>query len=455
MKDTKSSAGKMDIYFKGIVHDIVINLWVIILAIIIVEMVSYVYMDKIYEEKYESTVVYCVNLKQKPITAYNNTVMSALMASQMKTALENSGVMVELEKSFSNVNIRKAINIQNIANTNILEISVVAPSAELSFQILKKFISLKDTISDSVFSNGELIEVEKPEVSPEPINSVNVMYMLIVVKCLTLIAMILLVGYLSYSKDTIKGEFDIKTKIDTNLIATIYHEKTNNRANVKKGILLSDNTISNSFEESFNRIRVKLEYLAHEKNYKTFLFSSVEENEGKTTVSVNVALSLAKKGYKVLIMDADLRKPALYKILSLAKKKDKEWAKYINNINLEFDKYLDYLPQYNLYTLYNTKSYKNSMEIVSSENMQLLLKACKERMDFIIVDTPPLQLVADTEIIAQFVDASVLIVRQDMVDIKDVNDYIDILDESKSELIGCVFNNVEGKQKDNFKKSYY
>ena len=80
--------------------------------------------------------------------------------------------------------------------------------------------------------------------------------------------------------------------------------------------------------------------------------------------------------------------------------------------------------------------------LIENGTLKNILDFCRQKMDYIIMDTSPLSLVADTEELAEFADASVLVVRQDMVLAKDINDAVDILNQTKGRVIGCVFNDV-------------
>ena len=108
-------------------------------------------------------------------------------------------------------------------------------------------------------------------------------------------------------------------------MGTIYHERKNRTVKAKivqsvKALLITSPIITTKFIESINNIRIRIEYEnERNQNKNTVLISSVCENEGKSTVALNIALSLAKEGKKVIVIDADMRKPAMYKMLDIPK----------------------------------------------------------------------------------------------------------------------------------------
>ena len=85
----------------------------------------------------------------------------------------------------------------------------------------------------------------------------------------------------------------------------------------KKGLLIgSSSYISLNFTESFNKIAAKIEYNKRENGDMVYAISSVTENEGKSTCAANIAIALANRGNKVILIDFDCKKPALYKIFN-------------------------------------------------------------------------------------------------------------------------------------------
>ena len=89
------------------------------------------------------------------------------------------------------------------------------------------------------------------------------------------------------------------------------------------------------------------------------------------------------------------------------------------------------------------KTSSNAIEtLLKSMTLKQIIAFCREKMDYVVIDTSPLALVADTEELAQMTDASVLVVRQDTVLTKDINDAIDILNNTRGKVLGRILNGV-------------
>ena len=174
---------------------------------------------------------------------------------------------------------------------------------------------------------------------------------------------------------------------------------------------------------------------------KVLLVTSVMENEGKSTVAANLALSLAQEGSRVMLIDCDFRKPAQYKIFNVRDNEETDLGDVLIN-HASTEKIIRNWNNSGLYMILN-KTSSNAIEtLLKSMTLKQIIAFCREKMDYVVIDTSPLALVADTEELAQMTDASVLVVRQDTVLTKDINDAIDILNNTRGKVLGCILNGV-------------
>ena len=122
-----------------------------------------------------------------------------------------------------------------------------------------------------------------------------------------------------------------------------------------------------------------------------------------------------------MIIDADFRKPAVYLVLNM---KDAEFTSFSDVLKGEKDPDIPLIqvPGTQLHALLNKNASPQSIEMFSSGMIHRIIENCREIMDYIVIDTSPMQLVADAEELGAMVDASVLCVKQHMVEAKDIND---------------------------------
>ena len=189
------------------------------------------------------------------------------------------------------------------------------------------------------------------------------------------------------------------------------------------------------------------------KQAKTILITSVAENEGKSTVASNIALSIAQEGKNVLLIDADFRKPSLYKIFDIEKNQVTNFLGILREEE-SVQKTIVKLKKYPLYFILNNTNTGSIEDVLANNRFKSLIRVAKAKFDYVILDTAPMGLVPDAEGIAEFCDASLIVVREDMVLAKNINDVIDTLNSTNAKVIGSVFNDSKVVGTKAFRSNY-
>lgn len=248
-----------------------------------------------------------------------------------------------------------------------------------------------------------------------------------------------LLGLYFFLRDTIKSEEEVENKLDTRLYAKLPFEvKKREDARNKKAILITSLKTSFFFRESINKLRSKVEASSDKHGYKSFMITSAYENEGKSFVAANLALALAKNGRKVVLVDADFNKPAVFKIFDLngSKSLNKaiEGASSWRSQVVSDRSGLDLLPC-------SQDSLKSEI-LTNSKKLDEIMKELREEYDFVIVDTSPAYLLNEPMAMNELVDATLFIVRQDYATSDVINETVKRLTYVKDNVLGVVFKNV-------------
>lgn len=161
-------------------------------------------------------------------------------------------------------------------------------------------------------------------------------------------------------------------------------------------------------------------------------------------MAANLALALVNKNRRVLLIDGDLRKPALNKIFDKTVTQEMEFGNYLLG-KYPLQNVLTRDKETGLYYLFGTKPYRNSDVLLSSQAMKDMFKTAKKAVDYIIIDSSPTSITSDAEIIAEYADAVLLTVRQCTSRTADINDTLDTLKKCNVEVYGCVLNAIQTK----------
>ncbi|MGH9841366.1 MAG: GumC family protein [Blastocatellia bacterium] len=184
---------------------------------------------------------------------------------------------------------------------------------------------------------------------------------------------------------------------------------------------------------------------------KTILVTSSQPGEGKTTTAVNTAISMAQLGSSILIIDADLRRPAVHKTFKLPNTRG--ITNYLSS-KTPIENLIIKLPIPNLSVLPCGPIPPNPAELISSDRMKDLLRLLGERYDHIIIDSPPLISVTDPVILSTMVDGSILVVHSGRSTRDLVRRARQELNSVGAKVFGVVLNNVDIK-KEGYDDYYY
>lgn len=248
--------------------------------------------------------------------------------------------------------------------------------------------------------------------------------------------------YLYFLLDTkIHNKNDVTAVVkDIPVIAEIPHI-----AEASKLVKYLDRSI---LSEAFRMLRTNLNFLLKEKQQSQVIFTtSTIKGEGKTFVSMNLAVTLSALGKRVVLVGADLRNPQLHKMLQISKHQ-KGVTNYLHDTVTTVDDIIQNGVQYNLKCdlIFSGAIPPNPAELLSNGRFELLLEELKKVYDIVVVDTAPTLLVTDTSLIANLSDVIVFVIRANHTE-KNLLHFINELKaHGKIKNAGIVLNNV-GEQK--------
>ena len=434
-----------EIYLHGLVSTLLKNLWVVV-AICVSALMCYTSVYKLtYTPKYTSSATFMVSAKDST-SAYNSLTTTQSMASVFVEVFQSNVLREKIQDNMPDQRFDGAISTTTIPETNLLIVTITSPEPDTAFRALNLLIDNYSSISDYLFSNAQLEVIKDPVVPTSPSNPMNVKAkytpVLLIAAFLSIGAVIVL--YLI--RDTVRTPSSARRKIDARLLRTINHEVKNKtvRARLRRkniAPLLTNPLIKKNFIEDNLSLCSALEYHTRKRGQKVVLVTSVGENEGKSTIAANLALALAEKGRKVVLLDCDFRKPSLHKIFEMPVQKDRTLASYLLQEEASPAPYLTQLKKHGVTVGFSHNSNRNITRLLNNGKLPALLKLLRDRADYVILDTPPMLAAADAEIIAAMVDTSVLVVRSDFMPTAAVNDGLDRLRKSAPEVCGFVLNN--------------
>lgn len=431
----------------SIVRDLFKNIWVIFLAVLIGFMSIYIATRSIYTPEYTATATVVVNAKGSTTGTYSLFSSSVEMTKVISRVIVNSAVKDKAVEKLEASEFDGTLKASILKNTNFIDISVKSDNPQKAYELLTAVLESYPEISDNVFQNVVITVLKMPEVPHTPSNSMSDINKILVVAICTVLAAGCVV-ILSIVRDTVKDEVDFSNKIESKLLGSIPHETKRftfkERVEDKnKALIIHNNAfITLGFVENYHKIAAKIEHDNRRSGAKVYAVTSVLENEGKSTTASNIAISLADRGHKVILIDVDCKKPALFKIFEKKYNEKAEFANLMNGTLKTNEFRLMRYKQSSLYLALNTSPYEDYGEWIESGRLAKVLEVFKNQVDYIILDTAPITADAFVTDIAKIVDETIVVVRTDVAFSSDINDALTTLKEVGGKVAGCVLNDT-------------
>ncbi len=437
---------KLDLF--SIIRDVLRNLWAILLGAIAVAMIVNMVVRAEFRNTYSTTTTFVVTSKNSSNYTYSNLSAANTMASSFSNILNSNLLKKKVCEDLGTDTFRATASARVIKGTNLMTLRVTADSPENTYRTIRSIMDNMNTLTQYVSSNMIMEILQDPTVPTRADASFSAATQTRSAFLRAAAALILVFMFLSYRKETIKSEKDLENKLDAKSLGMIHQE--HQYLNLgdffrrkKKKMLVTDLSAKFEFVERYKKIAAHVSSQAHKIHAKVILVTSVQEHEGKSTTCANLALTLVQQGYKVLLLDGDMRRPTLNTLF--LKPNDKLKASLgsvlMGQANLADAMVHD--EERGVDLLLNKRNYSNSTDIVSSDYMNRLIEVVRDHYDFIIIDSPPMSLMADAEVLADLADMSILVVKYDTVLAQDLNDAIDSLRDCHAQFSGCVLNLVQ------------
>ncbi|MBR4287728.1 MAG: AAA family ATPase [Clostridia bacterium] len=435
-----------DIDLRSLIKDIMKNAIFIILAAVTGFLAVTAFYTYRFEPEYTSTATLYVTTKNVGGSTLSSLYLTKEMAGTFTEVFESSALKKEVAKDLGVESINGNISVDFIPETNLITLKVVSDSPKNAYLIINSALNQYVNVSDYLYSNANLSVLKNSTIPQEPSNSLNYNLPRILVAFMLVCAVAGLVSILSFLRPTVKRTSSAQRNLDGRIVGTIpYTRKFKlSPANILKKnrrkytVLLTSFELGMPFIEATKRVTTIIRHAMQRENDKVLIITSVTENEGKSTFATNMALSIIQKGYKVLLIDADLKKPALHKIFAQDNTNLRSFtdiAAYENDFSKIPVKVYE-----NLSCVYQFKPVSDSAPKISHPSVEKFMAYARENFDFIIIDTSPVCYTSDFEGLLKYSDTASVVVRQDWAHIGAINDVADKVRSHKKHFAGFVLN---------------
>ncbi len=337
----------------------------------------------------------------------------------------------------------QAINV----NEKFIEYDMINRDVETNRQLYEALIKRikEQNITEQIQTTNVMI-VEKADTPASPVKprkALNVLLGLIV----GLFGGIGMAFFLEYLDQTIKSPEDVETKLGVPVFGLIPLFSSQDRP-IESAVI--DNPTS-TFAENYKAIRTSLLLSSAEKPPKHILLTSAGPDEGKTVTSINLATAIAQSQYRVLLVDADLRRPRIHKVFKIDNSKG--LSTYLAGASGMDIIHEGPLP--NLHIIPSGPIPPNPSELLGSGRLVEMVGLLGGKYDIVIWDSPPLLTVVDSLVLGKVLDGSIIVARAGKTTYELLGKSLKSLGDLNANVFGVVINAVDFKKNKYYYSRYH
>lgn len=369
---------------------------------------------------------------------------SASAAEQMAKTFPyilTSGLLSQRVTEALDIPSMPTVSAEALGATNIITLTVTAYDPQLAYDVLNCVIDVYPSVADFVVGSTTLTLLSESGLPTAPVNRLSYRGAVLQGAVIGLALWAAVIFLYWWTHQTIHSEAELRRLVNLPCLGQlpVVRNYARGKANCP---VVSEKNDKFGFNESVRLLRVRAVRELEKHGGKVLLVTSTIANEGKTTIALNLATALAQHGKKTLLIDCDLRNPSVG--AALQKPEQKGMSEYLKG-ECSLDEILNATDQKRLFVIYGGHPVHNPEALLAQDNLKEALQLLRRNVDYIVLDTPPCALMADAAEIAAHADGILLTARQDFVCRQQILEGVQILNDSKKPILGCVLNMVAPK----------
>lgn len=362
-------------------------------------------------------------LNQKLVSTYGEIAKSRLVAQEVIDSMRLALTYEELAQK---------ISVTLIKETEIIKLNVTDTDPQMAAKLSNKLadVFMRHVSNIMKLDNIKVIDKAVPPlkpISPKPILNISI-------ACVLGLIFSTLFFILKESfRKTIKTAEDLEKHLKLPLMGIIAFNKSDN---------IYDGSIKNIRSEEFRMLRMNIQFAGIDNKIKSLLVTSIEPGEGKSTVVMNLAYSLAFADLKVLVIDCDLRRPSIHDYTGLNNDQGLTTVlvggiDFRQAVNSKKDRPFDILT--------SGPIPPNPTELLGSKRMSKLLAQVQENYDMVLLDSPPAALVTDAPILSSFAGGVLIVCSAGHAEVSKVKQIVALLEKANANILGVLLNKMKIK----------
>ena len=462
-----NSSGEMEIDLRALLYMLWSRLWLIISLGIMGACLAAVISQNILIPQYSaSTQIYILNKQDQSTVTYNDLQSGAQLTKDYMQLIKSRTVLkqaiADLNLQMTPEQLASKIDVSAVSDTRIITITLTDADPYRAAEMANRVREISSKQIQEVMDIEAVSLVDAADIPSKPTSPdfrKNILLGGLAVSAVTIFCLILLF----LLNDKIKTSEDVGEKLALNVLGSIPQFNRKNRKykkpktrqqeeakkhenNIIPGKIKDDIPVS----EAYNTLRSNIQFCGS--HIKVISVTSCLSGEGKSCVSMQMAFSMSDIGKKVLYIDADLRKPASSKQISIDRAIP-GLTQYLSGM-CETEEVLLNTNRKNLDMIHSGPVPANPSELLENGRLKELLDEVKTQYDYIFIDTPPLVPVIDSAIISNICDRIIMVIEFNRISCRLASSVTKQLNKTNCRILGVILNKIDINKKSSYEKYY-
>jgi len=412
------------------------RLKIIILIPLIAGLVSFLYSSFMITPLYSSSAKLMVTRTTDAREIFWQDIQASrqLVGTYREIALSRRVMTLAVEMGelpYSAAELRAKIDVEGVRDTELINLTATDPDPELARDIANVVAAafMEEVIEIMNVENVSVVDDAIPPGGPvSPRVSMNVA----VAFAVGLMGALGLVFLLEYLDRTIKEPQEVQKRFDLPVIGVV--------PLVEGDKLFALSEPRSPPAEAFRSLRTNIQYSSVDNPIKSILITGANPYCGKSTISSNLGVTLAQSGARVLLVDADLRRPMLHKMFTI--NSEPGLSSLIFKEELDLNDVVQKSIHENLMVIPSGPIPPYPAEMLASQRMKMLADQFADRFDYVIYDSPPIIAVTDAAVLAGYVNGTIFVMDYGRVKWEEAANALEQLKKVNANVIGAVINSV-------------
>ncbi len=360
--------------------------------------------------------------------------LAAAFPQILSTDMMNDLVVERLDKGYIN----GVASAYAVADTNMLVLTVRSTVPEDAYDYLNAVIECYPQVAVYIVDNPQVKIMQSPQVPAEPCDQFSPWISAVKGGLIGVVLAAIVLLALSLPRRTIQSADDLKSAVNLPILVSLP------RVTQKKRRKNASTTITASSDpdmaECIRGLRLKVKKLLEDKEQKTVLVTSTLPREGKSTVAVNLAKSLVREGHSVVLLDGDLRNQSVARMLGQPSQ-GQGLLECLKDPDLSVLSCVRTDPKSKLCFISGQSTSQRHYSI-EHRAMRRILDTLAQHFEYVVIDTPPSEVVSDTSALCRYASCVLYVVKQDHTQRGQIINAVTALTQKDVKIDGCVFNAV-------------